>query len=50
MLLRSAALFYLPLAEATTIGFAAPLFAVMLSALVLDEKIGFHRWGAVSWA
>jgi drug/metabolite transporter (DMT)-like permease len=41
------ALAYLPLAEATTIGFAAPLFAVLLSALVLKEQVGLHRWGAV---
>lgn len=42
------ALRYLPLAEATTIGFAAPLFAVMLSALVLGEAVGKHRWSAVA--
>ena len=47
MLLAFSALAYLPLAEATTIGFAAPLFAVMLSALVLKEKVGRHRWSAV---
>lgn len=47
MLLAFSALFYLPLAEATTIGFAAPLFAVALSALVLKEAVGWHRWGAV---
>jgi drug/metabolite transporter (DMT)-like permease len=47
MLLAFSALAYLPLAESTTIGFAAPLFAVMLSALVLKEKVGLHRWSAV---
>jgi drug/metabolite transporter (DMT)-like permease len=47
MLLAFSALAYLPLAESTTIGFAAPLFAVMLSALVLKEPVGFHRWSAV---
>jgi len=47
MLLAFSALAYLPLAESTTIGFAAPLFAVMLSALVLKEKVGRHRWSAV---
>jgi len=41
------ALAFLPLAEATTIGFAAPLFAVMLSALVLGEPVGRYRWSAV---
>jgi drug/metabolite transporter (DMT)-like permease len=47
MLLAFSALAYLPLAESTTIGFAAPLFAVMLSALVLKEPVGRHRWSAV---
>jgi drug/metabolite transporter (DMT)-like permease len=47
MLLAFSALAYLPLAESTTIGFAAPLFAVMLSALVLKEQVGRHRWSAV---
>ena len=48
MALAFTALSYLPLAEATTIGFAAPLFAVMLSALVLGEHVGRHRWTAVA--
>ncbi|MFN3946303.1 MAG: DMT family transporter [Allosphingosinicella sp.] len=48
MVLAFSALSYLPLAEATTIGFAAPLFAVALSALVLKEPVGRHRWSAVA--
>ena len=48
MVLAFTTLSYLPLAEATTIGFAAPLFAVMLSALVLKEPVGKHRWSAVA--
>jgi drug/metabolite transporter (DMT)-like permease len=48
MFVNFQALVMLPLAEATTIGFAAPLFATMLSALVLGEQIGRHRWGAVA--
>lgn len=48
MLLAFTALSYLPLAEATTIGFAAPLFAVLLSATVLREQVGRHRWSAVT--
>jgi drug/metabolite transporter (DMT)-like permease len=47
MVLAFSSLAYLPLAESTTIGFAAPLFAVVLSALVLKEKVGRHRWSAV---
>lgn len=46
MVLAFSALAYLPLAEATTIVFAAPLFAVMLSALILKEPVGRHRWSA----
>lgn len=48
MVLAFSALAYLPLAEATTIGFVAPLFAVLLSALILHEKVGRHRWSAVA--
>jgi drug/metabolite transporter (DMT)-like permease len=48
MVAAFSSLAYLPLAESTTIGFAAPLFAVMLSALVLREKVGRHRWSAVA--
>ncbi|MDT9597784.1 DMT family transporter [Sphingosinicella rhizophila] len=48
MTLAFAALRYLPLAEAATIGFAAPLFAVILSAVLLKEKVGRHRWSAVA--
>ncbi len=38
----------LPLAEATTIGFSVPIFAVVLAALVLGEPTGKWRWGAVA--
>jgi len=48
MLLTFSALSYLPLAEATTIAFAAPLFAVVLSAAALKEQVGRHRWSAVA--
>ena len=37
----------LPLAVATTFGFTTPIFAVILSALLLREKIGPIRWLAV---
>jgi drug/metabolite transporter (DMT)-like permease len=39
---------YLPLPEATTLSFVAPLFSVILSALVLAEPVGRHRWSAVA--
>lgn len=37
----------LPLAEATVILFTTPIFATILSALILKEKVGRHRWSAV---
>lgn len=37
----------LPLAEATTLGFTAPMFATLLSFLFLKETVGWHRWMAV---
>ncbi len=37
----------LPLAEAATISFTVPIFATILSALVLKERVGVHRWSAV---
>lgn len=37
----------LPLPEATALGFTAPLFAVIASALFLRERIGAWRWSAV---
>jgi len=41
------AIILLPLAEQTTLGFAVPIFATILSALILKETVGRHRWGAV---
>ena len=38
---------YLPLAEATAIGFVAPLFITILSVPILKESIGIHRWSAI---
>ena len=37
----------LPLANAQAIGFAAPLILTVLSVVILREKVGIHRWGAV---
>lgn len=38
----------LPLAVATTLGFTTPIFAVILSALLLRENVGPVRWLAVA--
>jgi drug/metabolite transporter (DMT)-like permease len=43
-----AAVAVLPLAEATGLSFTAPLFMTALSALLLGERIGWHRWLAVA--
>lgn len=42
------ALTLLPLAEATTISFIAPLFALALSAPFLGERVGRARWAGVA--
>jgi drug/metabolite transporter (DMT)-like permease len=38
----------LPLTQSTAISFSAPLFMVALSALILKEPVGVHRWMAVA--
>jgi drug/metabolite transporter (DMT)-like permease len=40
-------LILLPLADATAISFAAPLFTVALAAILLKEKVRMYRWSAV---
>jgi len=37
----------LPLAEATILSFTTPIFAVILATLLLRERVGIWRWGAV---
>ena len=48
MLFTFGAPILLPLAVSTTFGFTTPIFAVILSALLLREKIGPVRWLAVA--
>lgn len=48
MAVAFSAVIFLPLAEATTLSFIAPLFSVALSALLLGEQVGVHRWSAVA--
>ena len=48
MLLTFGALALLPLGEATTLTYAAPIVATLLSGLILSERIGPRRWGAVA--
>ncbi len=38
---------YLPIAEATAIGFVTPLFITALAVPILKEKVDIHRWSAV---
>lgn len=37
----------LPMVEATAIGFSVPIFSTLLAAIVLGERTGIWRWGAV---
>ncbi|MBI1200481.1 MAG: EamA family transporter [Phenylobacterium sp.] len=39
---------HLPLTEATALQFTSPLFMTALSALLLAEPVGRHRWAAVA--
>ncbi|MCJ8141322.1 DMT family transporter [Ancylobacter sp. A5.8] len=41
------ALAHIPLADATAIGFTAPLITVALAALLLHESVRLYRWAAV---
>lgn len=47
MFLNFGAVTLLPLAEATSFNFTAAIWAVILSAIFLHEKVGIWRWGAV---
>lgn len=47
MYLGFAALSYLPLHDSIAIGYAAPLIAVILAALLLKETVRIYRWTAV---
>ena len=43
-----ASMIYLPLAEATALGYTAPLFATLGAVLFLDEVVGNRRWWALA--
>jgi drug/metabolite transporter (DMT)-like permease len=47
MVLNFGAVILLPLAEATTINFTVPIWAVLLSIVLLKERVGPWRWSAV---
>jgi drug/metabolite transporter (DMT)-like permease len=47
MIFTFGALTLLPLAQATTISYSAPIAATALSALLLAEQVGPRRWAAV---
>jgi drug/metabolite transporter (DMT)-like permease len=42
------AMVLLPMADATTLGFATQIFATILAALLLAEPTGRYRWGAIA--
>src|SRR6187399_1586747 len=47
MVLNFGAVILLPLAEAPTINFTVPIWAVLLSIVLLKEQVGLWRWSAV---
>jgi len=48
MFLNFTALTMLPLADITAFGFVMPIFAVVLAAVFLHERVGRYRWSAVA--
>jgi drug/metabolite transporter (DMT)-like permease len=48
MYLNFAGIARLPLADATAIFYAAPIFTVVLAALILRERVRIYRWSAVA--
>ncbi|MCB1756974.1 MAG: EamA family transporter, partial [Gammaproteobacteria bacterium] len=48
MLAGFSAVIHLPLADATSIGFAKSFFVTVAAVLLLDEHIGRHRWTALA--
>lgn len=47
MVFNFGAVILLPLAEATTMGFTMPIWAVILSTILLKDRPGIWRWSAV---
>lgn len=48
MIFTYGAVLLLPLAEATTLGFTAPVFAVLIAMVLFAERIGPYRWAAIA--
>lgn len=48
MFLGFLGLAYLPLPDATALGYAAPLMVVVLAALIVKENVRIYRWTAVA--
>jgi len=48
MILNFITISLLPLAETQALWFATPLFATILSAMILREVVGIYRWSAVA--
>lgn len=48
MFLGFISLAYLPLPDATALGYVAPLMTVVLAALILGETVRVYRWSAVA--
>jgi drug/metabolite transporter (DMT)-like permease len=48
LLCNVSAAMLLPLAEATTLSFTSPLFAVLIAAIIMRDRVGWWRWTAVA--
>lgn len=48
MLFGFTAVIYMPLADATALGFAKSFFVTIFAVLILKETVGARRWGAVA--
>ncbi|QDC11171.1 DMT family transporter [Oceanicola sp. D3] len=48
--LMFAAVAYIPMADATALTFTSPVFTLIFAVLLLGERVGWVRWGAVAIA
>jgi drug/metabolite transporter (DMT)-like permease len=48
MFLTFTAYAFLPLADVTVVGYAAPLIIIVLAAVLLKERVGIGRWAGVA--
>jgi drug/metabolite transporter (DMT)-like permease len=49
MMMGFTAIIHMPLADATSLGFAKSFFVTIFAVLILSETVGARRWGAVAF-